>query len=265
MKLSSDLSLTACRISGSGVDAVAAAYFTRAGVTDATAKTRINDFVVGLKAASLFSLLSACWIGRSAYNAGSGSTVYELSSDLLNGTFVNSPSWSASGLSFSAGTQAVTTGRTQTMDGNWSAFAVASDGVGDTGSSRRVFGSPGAGPASLLFLTDTDKTTTRIGAYDLVVFPSTGNIDITTLRMIGTASSAGAQSFYSGATAVGTAAASFAAASHTVQLNNDSGDGMSAGLLSVALVFGSTKLNGTQVSSLYTLLKTTICSDQGLP
>jgi hypothetical protein len=249
---------------GSSFDVAAQSYFNRSGLTDPTARGRINQFIIGLRQANLFSLLTGCWIGRSAYNTGSGTTVHDLLNSSNNGTFVNTPEWGAAGLTFNADTDAVTTGRTQTMNGSWTAIAVASDGVGDASGSRRIFGSM-TGP-SLLFILGTNKAATAIGAFDLVAFPNAGTIDVTSLKMLSASCSPGSQTFYSGATSVGTTTDTLASASHTVQLaSSAASSGMSAGTISLGMVFGATALTGPQITSVYNLLKSTICSDQSLP
>jgi hypothetical protein len=74
-----------------GFDADAAAYFDRAGVTDATAKSQINEFVVGVKGLGLYSSM-VCWPLRSSQNAGTGTTAYSLGGlATYNGTLLNSP------------------------------------------------------------------------------------------------------------------------------------------------------------------------------
>jgi len=86
-----------------GFDADASAYFTTAGVTDATAKKQISDFVVGIKAIGLWSDM-VCWPLRSTQNAGSGTTAYSLGGfGTYNGTLVNSPTWGTSGITFTSG------------------------------------------------------------------------------------------------------------------------------------------------------------------
>jgi hypothetical protein len=245
-------------------DLAAAAYFTRAGVTNATAKSRINSFIVGMKSLGLYSLLTGCWIGRSAYNAGTGTTVFDLVSNTLNGTMVNSPAWGAAGIVFSGTTQAVTTGRTQTMNGSWSAFQVVTRPTASI-ANQRLFGTAAPAGASLLFTAGATMSAVPIGLFDGTVFPFAGTLDITSMKMVGvTYSVANKQNFYSGAASVGTGADALAASSHTVQLSSSS-DGMSAGTISVAMIFGATELTGAQVTSLYNLLKTTICVDQSLP
>jgi len=81
-----------------GFDADAAAYFDRAGVTDATAKSQINAFVKGVKALGLYNSM-VCWPLRSAQNAGTGLTAYSLGGlGTYDGTLVNSPTRGADGI-----------------------------------------------------------------------------------------------------------------------------------------------------------------------
>jgi hypothetical protein len=81
-----------------GFDADAAAYFITAGVTDATAKQQISDFVVGIKALGFYNNM-VCWPLRSAQNAGTGTTAYSLGGlGTYNGTLTNGPTWTADGV-----------------------------------------------------------------------------------------------------------------------------------------------------------------------
>jgi hypothetical protein len=81
-----------------GFDADAAAYFVTAGVTDATAKSQINAFVVGVKGLGLYNSM-VCWPLRSTQNAGTGTTVYSLGGlGTFNGTLVNSPTRGVDGI-----------------------------------------------------------------------------------------------------------------------------------------------------------------------
>jgi hypothetical protein len=83
-----------------GFDADAAAYFVTAGVTDATAKSQINAFVVGVKGLGLYSNM-VCWPLRSTQNAGTGTTVYSLGGLITkNGTLTNGPTWGTDGILF---------------------------------------------------------------------------------------------------------------------------------------------------------------------
>lgn len=84
-----------------GFDADAAAYFDRAGVTDAVAKSQINAFVKGMKALSLYNNM-VCWPLRSAQNKGSGLIVYSLGGyGTFNGALSVGPTWQSTGIAFS--------------------------------------------------------------------------------------------------------------------------------------------------------------------
>jgi hypothetical protein len=75
-------------------------YFSRAGVTDATAKAQINAFVKGIKNLGLYNNM-VCWPLRSAQNAGTGATAYSLGGlQTANATLVNSSTWTANGTPF---------------------------------------------------------------------------------------------------------------------------------------------------------------------
>jgi hypothetical protein len=85
-----------------GFDADAAAYFDRAGVTDATAKSQINAFVKGVKDLGLYNSM-VCWPLRSAQNAGTGTTAYSLGGlTTANGTLTGAslPTWGVDGVNF---------------------------------------------------------------------------------------------------------------------------------------------------------------------
>jgi len=83
-----------------GLDADAVAYFERAGVTDATAKSQISAFVIGVKALDLYNNMVS-WPLRSAQNKGSGTTAYSLGGfGTYNGTLTNGPTWGTSGITF---------------------------------------------------------------------------------------------------------------------------------------------------------------------
>jgi hypothetical protein len=89
-------------------DGDAAAYFGRAGVTDAAAKKQINDFVIGIKGLGLYNDM-VCWPLRSAQNAGTGTTAYSLGGlGTFNGTFAGStlPTWETNGVNFTNDTPA---------------------------------------------------------------------------------------------------------------------------------------------------------------
>lgn len=79
-------------------DPDALAFFRSAGITDFTAKTQINSFVVQIKNLGLWSSM-VCWPLRSSQNAGTGITAYSLGGlGTYNGTLVGSPAWGANGI-----------------------------------------------------------------------------------------------------------------------------------------------------------------------
>ena len=91
-------------------DPDASAYFVAAGVTDATAKTQINEFVRGIKDLGLWSSMVS-WPLRSAQNAGTGTTAYSLGGlTTANGTLVNDPTWGADGVIFDGTNDYIITG-----------------------------------------------------------------------------------------------------------------------------------------------------------
>lgn len=269
MKLASLPSVPTVPWTAINLDADAQSYIARAGVTSAPAKRSINNFVFGLKSLGLYSLLTGCWIGRSAYNAGTGTTVYDLVSDSLNGTMVNSPAWGVDGIVFSGGTQAVTTGRTQTMDGSWSAFVVARQTTTAAPNNRRFLGASNLSP-TLLYANGATLTAANLGMYDSTsTAVTTLTVDVTSLKMLGvTYSVANRQNYFVSGSSFQTRSVAMLTSSHTVQLSSSAvvgNEGMVDGVISVAMVFGATELSANQVASLYTLLKQTICSDLSLP
>ena len=90
-------------------DSDAAAFFATAGVTDATAKSQINEFVVGVKGLGLYSNM-VCWPLRSSQNAGTGTTAYSLGGlGSFNGTLVGGSTWGTSGIVLDGTSGAITT------------------------------------------------------------------------------------------------------------------------------------------------------------
>jgi hypothetical protein len=90
-----------------GLDADAVAYFERAGVTDATAKSQISAFVIGVKALGLYNNM-VCWPFRSTQNKGSGTTAYSLGGLQTSNATLTGAGWTSDGVSFSGSTQYIT-------------------------------------------------------------------------------------------------------------------------------------------------------------
>ena len=85
---------------GNNRDADADSYILRAGITNSTSQTQINDFVIGVKSLGIWNNMN-CWLLRSSQNVGSGTTAYNLGGlGTFNGTLVNGPTWSADGIVF---------------------------------------------------------------------------------------------------------------------------------------------------------------------
>lgn len=107
MKLGYGISLAGSNqrsFGGISYDADALAYFATAGITDATAKTQINDFVVGMKGIGIWSNM-VCWPLRSSQNAGTGTTVYSLGGlGTYNATIAGGASWGSGGIALTSST-----------------------------------------------------------------------------------------------------------------------------------------------------------------
>ena len=80
------------------LDRDAREYMARAGVTDAAARTQINEFCRGIKSLGLWDSM-VCWPLRSAQNASTSTTAYSLGGlGTYNGTLVGGPTWNADGI-----------------------------------------------------------------------------------------------------------------------------------------------------------------------
>ena len=107
MRINSGIRIGGLGIS-QGFDPDAAAYIATAGVTDATAKTQISDFVKGIKNLGLWSNIIS-WPLRSSQNAGTGTTAYSLGGLITkNGTLTNGPTWGTDGISFDGSNDYIT-------------------------------------------------------------------------------------------------------------------------------------------------------------
>jgi hypothetical protein len=108
------------------LDVDALAYFTRAGITDPTAKQQIIDFVKGVKALGLWNNM-VCWPLRSSQNKGTGTTAFSLGGlGVYNGTLTNGPTWGSTGISFTrASNQYIVTPTLPTVSTLSCGFSVA--------------------------------------------------------------------------------------------------------------------------------------------
>jgi hypothetical protein len=174
----------------SGFDADAAAYFERAGVTDATAKTQINAFVKGVKDLGLYNNMVS-WLLRSTQNAGTGTTVYSLGGyGINNGTMVGTLSWGASGIIYpNDGTyKQINTPFTMAFDSSNSSFAVGAL-TPTSSTNRRYIGSSTQAatpltanvPANTTLLLNIDTWSESVDT----LIPFTGAPDLSTFNWLG--------------------------------------------------------------------------------
>jgi hypothetical protein len=106
------------------LDRDAREYIARAGVTDATARFALNEWVRGIKSLNLWATI-VCWPLRSTQNAGTGTTAYSLGGlGTFNGTLVNGPTWGADGLTTDATNEAVTLPSSDSLQNSLSAMIV---------------------------------------------------------------------------------------------------------------------------------------------
>jgi hypothetical protein len=92
----------------SGYDYDVSAYIQTAGISNATARSQINTFALGLKSLGLWNT-SVCWMLKSSLNAGTGAVAYSFGGlGSYNGSLVNSPTWGSTGISFTSTNQQIT-------------------------------------------------------------------------------------------------------------------------------------------------------------
>jgi len=252
----------------SGFDADAAAYFDRAGVTDATAKAQINAFVKGVKDLGLYNNM-VCWPLRSAQNKGSGTTAYSFGGlGTYDGTLTNGPTWGASGITFDGNNDYISvtnfvTPYTNTLFycGNHSTMTGAQKAAyfygNEIGKAESV--TYGIEATSLLSpFPDVGRSTTISGLGAGIQYTATG--------VFNPAGSSMAR-FYNGGSKVINSSVTYPTASNAqVNIGVRYADGNSpfAGTISVTVYFNSA-LSDSNVSLLHTLYKTTLGTGLGLP
>jgi len=248
----------------SGFDGDAAAYFDRAGVTDATAKQQINAFVVGVKALSLFNNM-VCWTLRSAQNKGSGTTAYSLGGlGTYNGTLTNGPTWGTDGIVFDGTNDYIPT----TLTSGFSAVSVfgiskkdatsqimAEVFKDDEGVNREwtIFAELGGFVQGRLFNPLNSQNTGPAVTTDFRVSSLRGSATVNKFRINnGSDTTAGTGTLFQGSAAV------------TLGAKSSGGDRWFKGIIAGAIIF-NTALSDSDTSSIYTLYKTTLGTGLGLP
>jgi len=236
-------------------DKDAVSYFSRAGVTNATAKSQINAFVKGVKNLGFWSDM-VCWPLRSTQNSGTGATAYSLGGfGIYNGTLVNSPTWGTDGITFTSGSsqtitvpnitisktdlimatcQAATSGNLRVINAVWGAD---SNGIW-------------AGFAGTYFW-DVRST---LGINNR---QSGGSVPTSRIFTHGIASASGSSFFVNGSSILSNAVSSTNANMSSFKINDNGGNG------NIAFAMSSQSITGN--ASLYTLYKTTLGQGLGLP
>jgi len=247
-----------------GYDADAAAYFDRAGVTDATAKQQINAFVVGVKALGLYNNM-VCWTLRSAQNKGSGTTAYSLGGfGTYNGTLTNGPTWGTDGIIFDGTNDYIPT----TLTGGFSALSVfgiskkdaTSQTMGevfkdDEGVNREwsIFAELGGYIQGRLWNPSFSQITGTVVTTDFRTVCLRGSSSVAKIRT---------NNGSDATTGVGTLTQGTAPV--TLGAKSNGGDRYFKGTMSGAIIF-NTALSDSDTSSIYTLYKTTLGTGLGLP
>lgn len=95
-------------------DPDAEAYFARVLAGSGTVisdvqKLNISNFITGEKVANRWALASEYWSLRSSQNAGTGTVLYGLKGNSLNGSLVNMPLWGVNGITFNGSTNYIVT------------------------------------------------------------------------------------------------------------------------------------------------------------
>ena len=233
-------------------DSDAAAFFATAGVTDATAKSQINDFVKGVKSLGFYNNM-VCWPLRSSQNAGTGTTAYSLGGlGTFNGTLVNSPSWGVDGITFTSGSSQTITIPNITVSQTDLILATCQAA---TSGNLRVFKAipelgiwAGFGGQYYWDVRSTAGTLNR---------QSGGSVPTSRVFTHGIASASGSSFFVNGTSILSNAVSSAIIDLNTVQINANGGNG------NIAFAMFSQSIAGN--ASLYTLYKTTLGQGLGLP
>jgi hypothetical protein len=135
----------------SGFDADAVAYFERAGVTDATAKSQISAFVIGVKDLGLWSSI-VTWPFRQDQNPSAAVTAYSLGGlGTFNATAQGSPSptLSADGVLFNGTSNVYSTSFTSAGVNSFCCFA----GTCPTSAAKgQMFGASNSTPQNIFWL-----------------------------------------------------------------------------------------------------------------
>jgi hypothetical protein len=257
-----------------GFDADAAAYFDRAGVTDATAKQQINAFIKGIKDLSLWSSV-VCWTLRSSQNKGSGTTAYSFGGyGTFNGTLTNGPTWGTSGIVFNNTNQQIDVTYSSPLLSVLSSYAVFFSSNANFNNQHLSFQTGAASGIYILHKFDGISGFGTAGAYGTTTRNSTnGNpnqsesrsINLTTFQSCAyCVASTSDTTYQDGQVAVSGLQTGLPTRNPTGTPSFIIASNSSARTHAFQAVFTST-LTNTQNSQLNTLYKTTLGTGLGLP
>jgi hypothetical protein len=246
-----------------GFDADAAAYFDRAGVTNATAKIQINTFVKGVKALGLYNNM-VCWPLRSTQNSGTGTTAYSLGGlGTYNGTLTSGPTWGTDGITFDGTDDRIPT----TLTSGFSAVSVfgisKKDATSqtmqevskdDAGANREwsIHAELGGFVQGRLWNPSFSQITGPVVTTDFRISCLRGSSTVAKFRRNNESDATTA----AGVLTQGSAQVTFGARSGGAEYFK--------GIIAGAIIF-NTALSDSDTSSIYTLYKTTLGTGLGLP
>lgn len=257
----------------SAYDADAASYFARAGVTDATAKAQISAFAKGLKNLGLWNS-TVCWLLKSSQNAGTGTTAYSFGGlGTYNGTLINGPTWATNGIVFD--------GTNDYINSNFNPSSAGLNAGSHFLGVVALANPTSAGYSQLIgneigVNFDDGTGLARVGSTQLAYYfvgNEIGMTDPTVQTLIGMSGSQRKNStevqFIRNGQEITTSTATlgrFANNNYFIGAGNSNGtpNYFSATTLAFAFVF-STSLSTGNLSSIYTLYKTTLGTGLGLP
>jgi hypothetical protein len=241
----------------SGFDADAVAYFERAGVTDATAKSQISAFVIGVKDLGLYNSMVS-WPLRSTQNAGTGTTAYSLGGLITtNGTLTGGPTWGTDGVTFDGTNDHIRipfSSKSSYSNFNYGGvfMASANDGVRIAIQSNQPWTGIQFGTMKV---SDDGALDISLGSYTLNTTFLSSNYDKngTTVIAYRDGSSRGTAT-----SAIGLNTSDFYIGAYTFNAL------FWSGTISIGYLF-SQSLTATQNANFYTLYKTTLGTGLGLP
>ena len=257
-----------------GYDADALAYFSTASITDATAKTQINSFVIGLKSLNLWNSV-VCWSLRSAQNKGTGTTAYSFGGlGTYNGTLTNGPTWGTDGISFTNTSHEITLPDNSNLYNLRTGFCVFNPSSsaanqriieiqdGSTGAGAYCYFRYGGGTAGE---NGTKYFSTRNSTLSGNI-PNTESASLNSFRSSAfTANNTSDNIFRDGSLVSGSARTGLLSINPTGARNNRQLFANTSSMVGAFGLISASTLSNSDISSLHSLYKTTLGTGLGLP